>query len=189
MKPLRLFLASVPDQGALRDRLAAFYAERHRIEAVTPRRIKWVEPENWHLTWLFLGDVDPDALPDIQGRVKGALAGKAPVQTRLLGPVFRPNARKPSTLVCDIEKTPELDAIARALREALPEYPSDRAFKPHLTLGRIKDSRNNSGGELALPDHLPELQTDWRIDGVQLIQSHLTPQGPDYKTLEDHPLG
>jgi 2'-5' RNA ligase len=59
-----------------------------------------------------------------------------------------------------------------------------RPFQAHLTLGRVKDSRQAA----ALQWQLPVPQAKWEVTAVHLIESQLRPQGPIYTTRHSSKL-
>ena len=63
-----------------------------------------------------------------------------------------------------------------------------RAFHPHLTLARLKGplSRPPDWGKIRAG--LPSSWPAWPVGEVRIIESTLTPSGPEYKTLAHCPL-
>jgi len=61
----------------------------------------------------------------------------------------------------------------------------DKPWKPHITLGRIKDT----GESLRGMDKISPAPIQWTADKLELIESKLTPTGPKYRTLFEHGLG
>ena len=85
----------------------------------------------------------------------------------------------------------EMEKMARQVELAVRQLrfePDSKGFKPHLTLGRVKDPRDL--GEL--PEYLKSYRFDplpLRLDRLVLFQSTLTPQGPIYDRLHEAKLG
>ena len=102
---------------------------------------KWVDMEDLHLTIRFYGDIgnlEADELVSALSRVDFA-----PFEIRAtdLG-VF--GARDPRAIYAGIEPSEPLNALQRACERAartarLP--PEPRAFKPHVTLARLKNAK------------------------------------------------
>jgi 2'-5' RNA ligase len=71
---------------------------------------------------------------------------------------------------------------------AIPLRKEERAFSPHITLGRVRSPR----GRQALVEELRTVSWEppppWRVSSVTLYQSLLHPAGPQYTILADLPL-
>lgn len=145
-----------------------------------PRGVRWVAPELMHLTLRFLGDTAVARLPAISQALDAVGAAHAPFQLRLDGLGCFPNRRRPRVIWAGLQG--DLDD-ASALKEAIDAVlvdlgwdPEDRPFSPHLTLGRVKDSRELGGlrwDTAVQPATVP-------VTAVHLIESQLTPQGSIY---------
>lgn len=181
---LRLFVAS-PLTGQAREALQANYAQRERIAAKMPQRIRWLTPEQWHLTWLFLGSVAGEALPDIQAQLKAGLADMRPMSASLQDIVFWPKPRKPRLIVCRLQPNPKLLRTWEAICKALPNFPPDKPFAPHITLARLKEIPAETPA-IRKPGWVfsPISPSDWLLDEVILYRSRLTPDGAIYETLK-----
>lgn len=91
---MRLFVGITPAAEALAH--AAVAVDR-RVGQAAPdgldRRVgqaaahmRWVSPERWHVTLAFLGEVDPDRIPDLAGRLDEVAATHPPLEgMRLAG--------------------------------------------------------------------------------------------------------
>ena len=155
---MRLFLAlSVPSdiQQSIRRSLA-------EAQSLSPF-VRWVCPENYHLTLEFLGEVPASELPALTGRLD-ALSHPA-LTLRLGQPAARPSPRKPRLLWYDVE------GAVVGLRHAL-ELPGAEPFSAHVTLGRLREPRPVPGWPPA------RVEAEWRVNEVLLMQSHLRPQEP-----------
>ena len=163
MARIRTFIAVGLDKSvrertvALQDALAATGAE-----------VKWVEPENLHLTLLFLGEVDDRDLVSVC-RVVAEVSGRhAPFVLGVQGAGCFPNPRRPRTLWVGVGAgTQELVALHDALEAPLLELGcyrrEERNYTPHITLGRVKSEE--SAEPLAL---LLAKQADWHAGTTQV---------------------
>jgi 2'-5' RNA ligase len=176
----RLFIAS-PLSAPLRESLLTLYEQRELIAAQIPRRIRWVPPEQWHLTWLFLGDVDVGSIPEIRERLAVALSNFQPVHATLEGLTLWPNVRRANVLICRLKHEPSLASLSDIIRKALPEFKADKPFAPHITLARLKEARPGAQGTF----HPEVFQTtaEGMLDSVVLYQSTLTAEGAIHQPL------
>jgi 2'-5' RNA ligase len=177
MEQIRAFIA-IELPSVVRDALTAFSTEL--AGQVSRDSVRWVKPEAMHLTLRFLGDTAVDLLPQVQRAMDESAAASKPFQLRVEGFGCFPTCSRPRVLWAGV--TGEVKA-AHALKErldnelALSGWPlEERAFSPHLTLGRVKDSRVLQGQ--SWPDDVPVL--DIPVTTIYLVQSELRPQGPRY---------
>lgn len=189
---LRLFFA-VPLEEALRD--AACDLQQRLARACRPGpRVKWVERDNLHLTLKFLGERPADVLEEI-GRVAGEVAVSAAPLTLEVGGVgcFPPRGAPRTIWLGLLRECPELEELAQALDRALAAAglaePEERAFRPHFTLGRVKE--RGGAGELrraiaALAEAPVGTMT---VEHLDLLSSELTPRGPVYTECRRFRLG
>ncbi len=152
------------------------------------RDVKWVEPENMHLTLKFLGDVDSEQVPELWEAVQKAVSGSPAFELEIRGTGAFPNLRRPNVFwVGTGQGTDHLEALAERVEEALDPLgfrPEPRSFHGHLTLGRVR----RWGPQLtALLEQLrkqEEYVAGWMpVQQVTLFSSELTPQGPIYTPL------
>jgi 2'-5' RNA ligase len=86
----------------------------------------------------------------------------------------------------------ELKAVGEAVfkvTEAFGFERERRPFKPHVTLGRVRDPRKSSGISEGLEKTGEAGAGSCQIDMLHLVASELTPAGPIYTTLDSFPLG
>lgn len=186
MQAIRVFIAAPIPQAAKQ-----FLSEVIAGLSVTiPQGVRWVNPDGIHLTVKFLGDIAPNGVAEITEALGRAAAQAPPFQVRLLGLGTFPNVKRPRVLWAgvdgDLARLTELQEITEKELEALG-YPKDsRPFNPHLTLGRVRDQVSEGtrrGICSTLSSQKPVGSEPWLVESVELIQSHLGPQGASYSTL------
>jgi len=150
--------------------------------------VRWVNPEQLHLTLQFLGNVATDRLEGLTTALHGACARTAPFRLALEGAGCFPNTSNPRVVWIGIQG--ELEPL-RKLRERIAQetknfgdHSEERAFQPHLTIGRVKSSgaEGRKVGQTIACAKVPKLG-DWDIQQVLLVQSALSPNGVRYTTL------
>ena len=110
---------------------------RRRVAGLRERlpRARWVDADVLHLTLLFLGEVAPDQVAPLAGRLAHAFASYPALPLRLAGGGTFPAGRPARVAWIGVAAPPELAplqaAVARAAREALESpAPSERAVAP-----------------------------------------------------------
>lgn len=154
-------------------------------------RASWVKPGAMHLTLKFLGDVEERALSGLRGAVRRAAAGVPPFRfgTTELGAF--PSPRRPRVIWLGVEPVDELYELAEAVEDELSElgFPRERRpFRPHITIGRIRDPRASGDISRALAD-AGGLREIVEVVEVRVMKSTLRPAGAVHEVLEAAPLG
>jgi len=159
---MRLFLGFAPAGPEVR----AVFDRRERLRGMGDLPLRWTPPENWHVTLHFLGEVADRVLEDLIATV-AATAGRGPETTlRLEAAEWFPGFGKARLLALCGRASPELLALHDALGAELRRQgfrPERRAYRPHVTLARLRGPRKRFA-----PPALP------RLDPVELRLSELT---------------
>jgi 2'-5' RNA ligase len=99
---------------------------------------RWVEPENYHITLRFIGDVDPRTADEVVRALDEVKRAPAPVEFEGLSWF---GGDKPRAVVAKVKPAPALVELAadheRRLRR-LGLAPETRNFTPHVTLARMR---------------------------------------------------
>lgn len=162
-----------------------------------PVDVKWVPPENMHITMVFLGEVSDGLVPDLEVAARQALEEtgiEGPIEVTLDRLGAFPHVHKPRVVWAGCTNDPEsVKHLAKALEGALEPLgfdPEDRPFTTHVTLGRVKE-RGRSRGLQDLTEtietHEP-FRCDVRIGRLTLMRSQLGSQGPTYDPVLEIPL-
>jgi RNA 2',3'-cyclic 3'-phosphodiesterase len=177
---VRLFIALELDEDA-RARLADY----QRWLAGLDRAVRWVRPEQIHLTLKFLGDM-PDGQVVPVCRALDGLAEHEAFEFQIYGIGTFGSPRSPRVVWVGVQMpNPALMELQKACEEGLAELgfpPEGRAFKPHLTLGRVKDPRAGTAVSEAVSNvQLQDLGPLAQWAGhLVLFASILRPQGSQY---------
>ena len=182
---LRLFVA-VELPANVRQRLADVADE---LRGMGLERLRWVRPENIHITLKFLGETPAERRPQIEDALRAAAEGVA-THELTLGELGKFGGRQnPRVLWVDLRG--EVDAL-KALHKRVDAriaplgFPSDeRPFAAHLTLARVpQDLAKKVARSLAEAIEavkVPDLPIPVRE--IVLMRSELRRQGPVYTRL------
>jgi len=163
-----------------------------KIEAAkTPPKVVWVKPDALHVTLRFLGDVEPAEVERLQS-VLFAPIPIAPFELSWRGVGTFPNNRQPRALWLGVidgaAALARVEAeVAQRLAGGTAVELEDRAFLPHLTLGRVK----MAGAGIDWPKILQSVEVKGArsmVSRVTLYRSELSHRGPHYTELVSAPL-
>lgn len=101
---------------------------------------RWIDPENYHLTLRFIGDIDDAMARDIALML--AAVARLPFQLHFEG-LSSFGGRRPRAVVAAVAPTPslyELQAEHERLMQRVGLAPEGRKYTPHVTLARLRDS-------------------------------------------------
>ncbi|MFQ6098792.1 MAG: RNA 2',3'-cyclic phosphodiesterase, partial [Armatimonadota bacterium] len=149
--------------------------------------VKWVEPDNLHLTLKFLGNIPEAQVEPIAGALEGVACDTAPFVAHVAGVGAFPNLKRPRVVWAGIASgSDELKRLAANVQEALVPLgfdPERREFSAHLTLGRVKSFVNVAGLAEAIRQEAEADLGPMPVEAVHLMQSELRPSGPMYSAL------
>ncbi len=134
---VRAFVA-VPVPGEIKDAVREVgHAWKRELEG-----IRWVDPDNLHLTLKFLGQTPIEKVKRIVSALGNHLAGEGSFTVEFEGLEAFPSTRRPRVLFVGVTRgREELSRLAARVDRALvPEgfEGEKRSSTPHLTLGRVK---------------------------------------------------
>ena len=178
---IRAFIAITIDDQIIR-KISAAVAELRRALP----EVRWVAPENIHLTLKFLGDIEADQVDVIANAMEPALKvfPRFTISAKGLG-VF-PALRRPRVLWVGIEGSHlvKLAAKVESALEPIGFLREARSFQPHLTIGRW---RRFDGPAKNLLEELERWKThDYgasQVEKVTLFQSVLQADGALHQPL------
>ncbi len=182
---MRLFIA-LPLPSNIESKLSEIIDDLKSHEG----KVKWVKPNNIHITVRFLGETDQGQVPvikNIMDNVSSKYNSYNLTIDRLGG---FPNLNKPRVIWAGLTDDDQISIMARMVKEV--EYdirklgfdPEEKRFKPHLTLGRIKALKDLD----ELLDYLRSYKlepTQFILNRLCLFKSTLTPQGPIYECMHE----
>jgi 2'-5' RNA ligase len=183
-KNIRAFLAIEPPA----DILDAAGILQEKLKKEITGKISWTKPQGNHLTLKFFGNIDEDDVKNICAVVEKQVALVSPLSMKIAGTGCFPNSKKPRVLWLgtsgDIEKIATLQARLEEDFEKIGFARENRNFRPHLTLGRVKNPGDVTGVGEAINKYSDYSAGEFICKEAVLFQSKLTPRGAIYSKLK-----
>ena len=192
---MRAFIAIELDQN-IKEKISAIQKKLKQTEA----DVKWVKPENIHLTLKFLGDIDEKKAEKIKNILKNLAGDRQTFDMAISELGAFPKLRFPRVIWIGIKEGAD-DAlkITSILDDKLVSIgfaKEKRGFSAHITIGRVRSNKNrlrlieavNKFNETNQKEFTP-LEKDFlteftqTVKNITLFKSTLTPQGPIYEAL------
>ena len=176
---MRLFLGVMPAQAEAR----GIYDGCQRLSLDPEISLRWVPPENWHVTLVFLGEVADHLISALVDVVAPVVGGYRQMVLPLGGVEWFPSPSKPRLLTLRAEPPPQLCEMQKSLAAALRRdgfQLEQRAWRPHLTLARYRGPRKRFSAP-SLPAVKP---VPMELQAVTLFQSILGKSAPVYQPVQ-----
>lgn len=139
-------------------------------------RLRWVPPEQVHLTVAFIGDVPEKSVGALPGALKRVFTKASAFQLTTGGLVFIPR-QSPRVLAVSLLRSAAFAQLQSSCAAALRGLGLPVSTKPpHLTLARFSVS----------PRGIPKVSlrpTTFNVAEAVLMESTLSPAGPTYKVV------
>jgi len=180
---MRAFLAIEISEN-VRTALAAL---EHDLKPTTSSA-RWVPPESIHLTLKFLGEVPDHLVPEIDTALVGLSWKPFTVIVRGIG--FFPGNRSPRVFWAGLEASTMQDLAQEidARMERLGFEKEKRAFRPHITLARARDTRIDASLVRAAQKYETHHFGSFAVNRFHLFRSTLKPTGAIYNKITEYPL-
>lgn len=156
--------------------------------------IRWVAVESMHLTLKFLGEIPSVNVEALTQMVQAQADAFNCFDIHLTGIGAFPHPQRPRVIYIGIHAPAKLEAFQHQMESAarrLGYNAEDRAFAPHLTIGRVRQ-HTHTADQLKISRALEESTIDSlgtaRVNSAHLYKSDLKPNGPIYTNLFSAPL-
>lgn len=182
MKPVRTFVA-VELTPEIRGRAKQLIARLRRIVA----DVRWVGPEDLHLTLKFLGEVDVLEIPRVCAAVAATVDEFSPFEMEIVGAGAFPDLVRPRTIWLGVgqgaEEMVDLHQRLQAALAPLGFREEGRRFRPHVTLGRVRDSAEDARFTQAFAEHEDFSAGGMVVGDLTVFSSELSRQGSKYEVI------
>ena len=149
------------------------------------QQIRWMPPESYHLTLVFLGEVESVILSGLQFALEQKLEAAVSVPLAISTITPFPFSR-PRIAAALVEQTAELLQLQRDLLDCVRKCGitlENRRFVPHVTLGRLKPHAGKT-----IDFQARNILLSVFAESVTLFQSELAPSGAIHTALAEIPL-
>ncbi len=146
---------------------------------------KSVEPQNLHFTLQFLGEISEEISQKIKQALKTIQFSSFNVNFKGIGAFPKMKFPRVIWIGTDEEGGNALIDLAKKVENVLSPlgFTSDKPFKSHITIFRIKNKIGDISKEM---ERFGSYEFgSQEISNIKLKQSVLTPQGPVYSDLEE----
>ena len=166
--------------------------------------VRWVNPENAHITLHFLGQTSQEQSELLRFALRQPVATHPGFNLRTANLGVFPNMKRPRVLWLGLYGPAHRlhtlhDELGKVLEELDFDLDQSGEFHPHITLGRLRNTAN-------LPKDIPlrirarfeaiterGMVTDkqplpFPVREIHLVRSHLNAEGARYEILERFPL-
>jgi 2'-5' RNA ligase len=148
---------------------------------------RWVDPENYHITLRFIGDIDQPTADEIS---RALLRVARPGFELSLSGLDALGGNRPHSIIATVRTCPalkELQAEHERIIRRIGLEPERRKFRPHVTLARIKGASEADAAAYL------SLRGDFRtpafpVGRFVLLSSRASKGGGPYVMEEAYPL-
>ncbi len=180
-KPIRTFIAIKIHPGNRFNHVYSVLQANLKHET-----IRWIPKNDFHITLRFLGETSPSQLKKIKTELENIAGRFTAFQFNLKGFGIIKRKGKPSVLFAKTENSPMLNQLAEEIEISMQKsgfHEKIKAFKPHLTLGRIKQLEDkNKFISLVQKSEETDLQRI-KVSEIIFYQNTLHSDGPKYNPI------
>ena len=149
---------------------------------------RWVDPDNYHMTLRFIGEVDRHTAADIDSTLQRIVT--PPFEFSLSGLGTFGHGRKTRAVFARAQPCPALIHLQNKVESAVVragQPPEPRKFSPHVTLARFRAA--HPGRIQSFVEHHSLFWTDpITVDRIVMFESHMGKGGSVYDEIAEYPL-
>jgi len=180
---MRLFLAiNIPED--VREKI---FEIQKRLKS-SMADVKWVSPGKFHFTLKFLGETDEEKIPELTSALLESMRGFKAFRVLISGAGAFPGVENPRVVWAGVTEGGEtLGNLAGDIENNFERigFPrEDKKFTPHLTLGRVRSKQNIGALSKIITSLAREEAGSFDAGSVDLMQSILHQDGPEYICLK-----
>jgi 2'-5' RNA ligase len=154
--------------------------------------VKWVKPENIHLTLKFIGEISPEKYQQIEEILTENTVSIKSFNLQISGFGKFGQGDNINIIWAGIKRSENLDNLFTWIEESLSKIGIDkekRKFKAHITLARNKKRFNFKPIINLIEKYSDQFVSQFQVESFQIYQSQLSNIGPTYQILKEIKLG
>jgi len=156
-------------------------------------QVRWVRPENIHMTLKFLGDVERSVIESMSVGMTEVMRSEGPLSFSVGGVGGFPRTERARVVWLgvrgDIERLAVLQSAIEDVANSFGVAREKRSFRPHLTIGRARSGRGMIAGLENVPGRDDAFEAgSFVAEGVTFFQSVLKSDGAMYRELAYFPF-
>ncbi|MFA5103853.1 MAG: RNA 2',3'-cyclic phosphodiesterase [Candidatus Margulisiibacteriota bacterium] len=151
-----------------------------QIQRSIPLNVRWIPPENLHVTLLPPWEADELETEAIVQKLMKIDLPK--ISTRFKSVSFGPSLKEPRLIWLAAHPSKELAALKSCIETALEIKCPERDFTPHITIARFKPGDFT---KFNIKDLNIDIDWNMEIGSFALIRSMLTKEGAIYSTIKE----
>ena len=159
---------------------------QHRAGDVLQHKLRWMVPQQQHITLRFLGECNEQSLEQFSSYIEESLTSIRGFDCMTGCFEFFPDAQRPRALALNMHSGQQLNALSRICEEGARLCGMRREmrnFRPHVTLARFKQHHHVTHSHFF---NMPSYRMT--VHEVVLMKSETTAEGAQYSVMKVFPL-
>jgi 2'-5' RNA ligase len=163
--------------------LARYYSLKKYLKQ---EKIRWVDPENIHITLKFFGETPEHHIPAIEIALKQAASETSAFGFDILDTGIFGSSYKPRVIWFKIKPEEQIVDLTNTVIDELEKIGIERDrqnFVPHITVARISQLEDKDQFQKIMDKYREGYIQKEEVKQYHLFESHLSPQGPKYEII------
>jgi 2'-5' RNA ligase len=156
--------------------------------------VRWVSPQNIHLTLRFLGETSSIILDQVVATLEIEASNHTPIDIQVANFGAFPNSERARVLWVGLQAPSTLSDLYKSVETITTNLGftnKERGFSPHLTIGRVNQNATSADlKKISICLHQTEMGVlgCFQVEAIAIFKSNLRPSGPLYTLLHSIPL-
>lgn len=182
MEKIRVFLSLNPSDSEIK----LLKADQQQVRSMlTGANIRWDDPEKFHMTLRFLGDIDEDKIERLNETLDRLKFEFNEVEFETTEISFFPDTRYPNVVYAGLKESgSNTKTLVEFIDKVILNFgvKPEKRFIPHITFGRFsRKKRTKLESDVRYKLHYQKII----FNSFFLMQSRLTPEGSEYDILKE----
>ena len=168
--------------------LSRYYSLKRNLK---DEKIRWVDPENIHITLKFFGETPEHHIPAINAALQQSAAGHATFDLSITSTGIFGSSYQPKVIWFGIEPHEDIIRLSESILTELEKTGIERDrqnFVPHLTIARIKQLEDKKYFQKVIDHNKEDFIQKEEVNEFHLFESMLKPGGAEYTVIGSYSL-